>query len=182
VHLLFLSEAVEFAGSPKALHESKARKHGHCRGRTSSIGADRGDDGIWINELAGSFIIITAGRSHLKKSAHHLSMSVKTVGDFGGHRQHQRRRGLQAPAIRLLVAPLPDIQDPIYNEFTVSMASRAPPLKNRPLQKDSSSRMSHPTSRRDRQHHTAVPVHVKSPNQERVPILLANSVVAVCRI
>jgi hypothetical protein len=26
-------------------------------GRTSSIGADRGDDGIWIYGLAGSFIV-----------------------------------------------------------------------------------------------------------------------------
>jgi hypothetical protein len=47
--------AVEFAGSHNALHESKACKHGHCRGRTSSIGADRGDDGIWIYGFAGSF-------------------------------------------------------------------------------------------------------------------------------
>jgi hypothetical protein len=39
-------------------HESKAPKHGHCRVRTSSIGADRGDDGIWIYGLAGSFIIV----------------------------------------------------------------------------------------------------------------------------
>jgi hypothetical protein len=74
VHPLFLSEAVEFAGSPKALHESKARKHGHCRGRTSSIGADRGDDGIWIYELAGSFITfknvkIASGR--LTRSSRH---------------------------------------------------------------------------------------------------------------
>jgi hypothetical protein len=38
-------------------HESKALKHGHCRGKTSSIGADRGDDGSWIYELAGSFVI-----------------------------------------------------------------------------------------------------------------------------
>jgi hypothetical protein len=41
---------------PQALHRSKALKHGHCRGRTSSIGADRGDDGIWIYWLAGSFV------------------------------------------------------------------------------------------------------------------------------
>jgi hypothetical protein len=40
VHPLFLSEAVEFAGSHNALHRSKALKHGHCRVRTSSIGAD----------------------------------------------------------------------------------------------------------------------------------------------
>jgi hypothetical protein len=38
-------------------HESKAPKHGYCRVRTSSIGADRGDDGIWIYGLAGSLII-----------------------------------------------------------------------------------------------------------------------------
>jgi hypothetical protein len=38
-------------------YESKALKHGHCRGRTSSIGVDRGDDGIRIYGLAGSFII-----------------------------------------------------------------------------------------------------------------------------
>jgi hypothetical protein len=57
-----MSEAVEFAGSPKALHESKARKHGHCRGRTSSIGADRGEDGIWIYGLAGSFITFNSGQ------------------------------------------------------------------------------------------------------------------------
>jgi hypothetical protein len=42
---------------PNALPRSKALKHGHCRGKTSSIGADRGDDGIWIYRLAGSFII-----------------------------------------------------------------------------------------------------------------------------
>jgi hypothetical protein len=40
---------------PRSLHESKALKHGHCRGRTSSIGTDREDDGIWIYGLAGSF-------------------------------------------------------------------------------------------------------------------------------
>jgi hypothetical protein len=40
---------------PHTLHRSKALKHGHCRVRTSSIGADRGDEGIWINVLAGSF-------------------------------------------------------------------------------------------------------------------------------
>jgi hypothetical protein len=57
VHPLFLSEAVEFAGSHNALSRSKAPKHGHCRGKTSSIGADRGDDGIWIYGLAGSSII-----------------------------------------------------------------------------------------------------------------------------
>jgi hypothetical protein len=43
---------------PNALHRSKALKHGHCRVKTSPIGADRGDDGIWIYGLAGSFIII----------------------------------------------------------------------------------------------------------------------------
>jgi hypothetical protein len=43
---------------PQALHDSKALKHGHCRVRTSSIGADRGDDGIWIYGLTGSFTII----------------------------------------------------------------------------------------------------------------------------
>jgi hypothetical protein len=37
-------------------HESKAPKYGHCRVRTSSIGADRGDDGIWIYGLVGSFV------------------------------------------------------------------------------------------------------------------------------
>jgi hypothetical protein len=52
---------------PNTLPRSKALRHGHCRVRTSSIGADRGDDGIWIYELAGSFIIfnhvqITYGR------------------------------------------------------------------------------------------------------------------------
>jgi hypothetical protein len=40
-----------------SFHESKAFKHGHCRGRTSSIGADREDDGIWIYRLVGSFIV-----------------------------------------------------------------------------------------------------------------------------
>jgi hypothetical protein len=39
---------------PNALHRSKVLKHGHCRVRTSSIGADRGDDGIWIYGLVGS--------------------------------------------------------------------------------------------------------------------------------
>jgi hypothetical protein len=39
-------------------HETKALKHGHCRGRISSIGADRGDDGIWIYGLADFFIIV----------------------------------------------------------------------------------------------------------------------------
>jgi hypothetical protein len=43
---------------PHTLHRSKALKHGHCRSRTSSIGADRGDDGIRIYELAGSFLTI----------------------------------------------------------------------------------------------------------------------------
>jgi hypothetical protein len=38
------------------LPRSKALRHGHCRGRTSSIGTDHGDDGIWIYGLAGSFI------------------------------------------------------------------------------------------------------------------------------
>jgi hypothetical protein len=42
---------------PRSLYESKALKHVHCRVKTSSIGADRGDDGIWIYGLAGSFII-----------------------------------------------------------------------------------------------------------------------------
>jgi hypothetical protein len=42
---------------PQALHDSKALKYGHCRVRTSSIGAVCGDDGIWIYGLAGSFII-----------------------------------------------------------------------------------------------------------------------------
>jgi hypothetical protein len=56
VHPLFLSEAVEFAGSHNALSKSKAPKHGHCRGKTSSIGAVCGDDGIWIYGLAGSFV------------------------------------------------------------------------------------------------------------------------------
>jgi hypothetical protein len=36
MHPLFLSEAVESAKRPHTLHESKAPKHGHCRGRTSS--------------------------------------------------------------------------------------------------------------------------------------------------
>jgi hypothetical protein len=58
VHPLFLSEAIEFVGSHNALHRSKALKHGHCRVRTSSIGADRGDNGIWIYELTGSFVIV----------------------------------------------------------------------------------------------------------------------------
>jgi hypothetical protein len=38
-------------------HESKALKHGHCRGRISSIGADRGNDEIWIYGFADSFVI-----------------------------------------------------------------------------------------------------------------------------
>jgi hypothetical protein len=42
---------------PNALPRSKALKHGHSRVRTSSIGADRGNDGIWIYELAGSITI-----------------------------------------------------------------------------------------------------------------------------
>jgi hypothetical protein len=58
VHSLFLFEAVEFAGSHNTLHRSKALKYEHCRVRTSSISADRGDDGIWIFGLAGSFIIV----------------------------------------------------------------------------------------------------------------------------
>jgi hypothetical protein len=41
---------------PYTLHESKALKYGHCWVKTSSIGADRGDDVIWINILAGSFV------------------------------------------------------------------------------------------------------------------------------
>jgi hypothetical protein len=41
---------------PHTLHESKALKHGHCRVTTSSIGTDRGDDGIRIYGLAGSSI------------------------------------------------------------------------------------------------------------------------------
>jgi hypothetical protein len=57
VHPLFLYEAVEFARSHYAFLRSKALEHGHCRGKTSSISADRGDDGIWIYVLAGSFII-----------------------------------------------------------------------------------------------------------------------------
>jgi hypothetical protein len=47
---------------PQALHKSKAPKHGHCRVRTSSIGADRGDDGIRIYGLAGSFITVTINK------------------------------------------------------------------------------------------------------------------------
>jgi hypothetical protein len=43
---------------PHTLYRSKTLKHGHCWGRTSSIGADHGDDGIWIYGLAGSFVII----------------------------------------------------------------------------------------------------------------------------
>jgi hypothetical protein len=39
-------------------HESKALKHGHCRVKTSSIGADREDDRIWIYGLTGSFVIV----------------------------------------------------------------------------------------------------------------------------
>jgi hypothetical protein len=55
---------------PHTLHRSKALKHGHCRGRTSSIGAIRRDDGIWIYRLAGSFItfdndqIASGNRAH----------------------------------------------------------------------------------------------------------------------
>jgi hypothetical protein len=49
--------AVEFAGSLSS-HESKALKHGHYRVITLSIGADRGDDGIWIYALTGSFITL----------------------------------------------------------------------------------------------------------------------------
>jgi hypothetical protein len=41
---------------PHTLHELKALKYGHCRGRTSSIGADRGDNRIWIYGLADSFV------------------------------------------------------------------------------------------------------------------------------
>jgi hypothetical protein len=80
VHPLFLSEAVEFTGSHNALSRSKAPKHGHYRGKSSSIDADRGDDGIWIYELAGSLnffmnkignpsqlgAVNTAARSHLR--------------------------------------------------------------------------------------------------------------------
>jgi hypothetical protein len=39
-------------------HKSKALKDGHCRVKTSSIDADRGDDEIWIYGLAGSFVTI----------------------------------------------------------------------------------------------------------------------------
>jgi hypothetical protein len=38
---------------------------------------------------------------------------------------------------RFLVAPLEDMRDPIYNEFTVSAAFRTPPLEIRPLRKGS---------------------------------------------
>jgi hypothetical protein len=56
---------------PHTLLRSKALKHGHCRVRTSSIGADRGDDGIWIYGLTGSFIIFT------RQIASGLQISVK---------------------------------------------------------------------------------------------------------
>jgi hypothetical protein len=42
---------------PHTLHKSKALKHGHCRVRTSSIGAICGDNEIWIYVLTGSLII-----------------------------------------------------------------------------------------------------------------------------
>jgi hypothetical protein len=65
VHPLFLSEAVEFVGSHNTLPRSKALEHGHCRVRTSSIGVDHGDDGIWIYGLAGSFIIFKQRSDHI---------------------------------------------------------------------------------------------------------------------
>jgi hypothetical protein len=54
---MFVSEVVESAKRPRSLHEPKALKHGHCRGRTSSIGADRGDDGRWIHGFTGSITL-----------------------------------------------------------------------------------------------------------------------------
>jgi hypothetical protein len=47
--------AVEFVGS-LSFHESKVLKHGHCQGTTSLIGADHGDDGIYIYGLVSTFI------------------------------------------------------------------------------------------------------------------------------
>jgi hypothetical protein len=54
------------------LYRSKALKHGHCRGRTSSIDADRGDDGIWIYGLAGSFTIIAGKIASHQRHANFL--------------------------------------------------------------------------------------------------------------
>jgi hypothetical protein len=67
----------------------------------------------------------TAARSHLEKSTVQLIIDAfnVTIGDFDGHLQHQQPRGMHAPTIPLLVAPLQDIQDAIYNEFRVSAAS-----------------------------------------------------------
>jgi hypothetical protein len=39
------------------LHELKALKHGHCRVKTLSIGADRGNDGRWIHGFTGSITL-----------------------------------------------------------------------------------------------------------------------------
>jgi hypothetical protein len=64
-------------------HESKAHKHGHCRVRTSSIGAVCGDDGIWIYGLVGSFVIfnndqIASGASSVAAAATR-SLHLKTT-------------------------------------------------------------------------------------------------------
>jgi hypothetical protein len=65
---------------PQALHESKALKHGHCRDRTSSIGADRGDDGIWIYGLADSFVIVNIVKIASRRSS---TSSTPTMASRG---------------------------------------------------------------------------------------------------
>jgi hypothetical protein len=79
-------------------HESKALKHGHCRVRTSSIGANRGDDGIWIYGLVGSFIIfnniqIASGRL-AGSSCHQRLQFPKQIGS-----KAMRKLATSAPRI-----------------------------------------------------------------------------------
>jgi hypothetical protein len=67
---------------PHTLHRSKALKHGHCRVRTSSIGADRGDDGIWIYGLDGSFIIVKIAHRRSSPSARHPNFNCSQIRSF----------------------------------------------------------------------------------------------------
>jgi hypothetical protein len=84
---------------PQALHRSKALKHGHCRVRTSSIGADRGDNEIWIYGLAGSFIIVN--NSQIISGQLHRRQPRPAAGFFLADKRRVIRRGVRFFLARL---------------------------------------------------------------------------------
>jgi hypothetical protein len=87
---------------PNTLPRSKALRHGHCRVRISSIGADRGDDGIWIYGLAGSFTIIGKIASTSTKRRRHLAAG-QIVADsisYGAQCQNPVTTAANSEAVR----------------------------------------------------------------------------------